>query len=126
VSNSSFLNGDVGITGLMILNFSKQIIVSPSLVCVSYCSLLLFCASTYCCSVLVFEEDIVYIFCCLSLEVHCNTYYELALLSWVVQFEFVHTGRTGIADQSDRSRLTGFYNCRFSQVLPIHTPLDNF
>jgi hypothetical protein len=29
VSNSSFLNGDVGITGLVILNFGKQIIVSP-------------------------------------------------------------------------------------------------
>jgi hypothetical protein len=28
VSNSSFLNGDIGITGLVILNFSKQIIVS--------------------------------------------------------------------------------------------------
>jgi hypothetical protein len=27
VSNSSFLNGDVGITGLVILNFGKQIIV---------------------------------------------------------------------------------------------------
>jgi hypothetical protein len=30
VSNSSFLNGDVGITGLVILNFGKQIIVSSS------------------------------------------------------------------------------------------------
>jgi hypothetical protein len=30
VSNSNFLNGDVGITGLMILNFGKQIIVSLS------------------------------------------------------------------------------------------------
>jgi hypothetical protein len=29
VSNSSFLNGDVGITGLVIPNFSQQIIVSP-------------------------------------------------------------------------------------------------
>jgi hypothetical protein len=29
VSNSSFLNGDVGITGLVILNFGLQIIVSP-------------------------------------------------------------------------------------------------
>jgi hypothetical protein len=29
VSNSSFLNRDVGITGLVILNFSQQIIVSP-------------------------------------------------------------------------------------------------
>jgi hypothetical protein len=29
VSNSSFLNGDVGITGLVILNFDQQIIVSP-------------------------------------------------------------------------------------------------
>jgi hypothetical protein len=28
VSNSSFLNRDIGITGLVILNFSKQIIVS--------------------------------------------------------------------------------------------------
>jgi hypothetical protein len=28
VSNSSFLNRDVGITGLVILNFGKQIIVS--------------------------------------------------------------------------------------------------
>jgi hypothetical protein len=30
VSNSSFLNRDVGITGLVILNFGKQIIASPS------------------------------------------------------------------------------------------------
>jgi hypothetical protein len=30
VSNSSFLNGDVGITGLVIPNFSKQIIVTLS------------------------------------------------------------------------------------------------
>jgi hypothetical protein len=30
VSNSSFLNGDVGITGLVILNFGKQIIASLS------------------------------------------------------------------------------------------------
>jgi hypothetical protein len=29
VSNSSFLNGDVGITGLVIPNFGQQIIVSP-------------------------------------------------------------------------------------------------
>jgi hypothetical protein len=29
VSISSFLNGDVGITGLVIPNFDKQIIVSP-------------------------------------------------------------------------------------------------
>jgi hypothetical protein len=29
VRNSSFLNGDVGITGLVIPNFGKQIIVSP-------------------------------------------------------------------------------------------------
>jgi hypothetical protein len=30
MSNSIFLNGDVGITGLVILNFGKQIIVYPS------------------------------------------------------------------------------------------------
>ena len=30
VSNSSFLNGDVGITGLVILNFGKQITASSS------------------------------------------------------------------------------------------------
>jgi hypothetical protein len=30
MSNSSFLNGDVGIMGLVILNFGKQIIVSLS------------------------------------------------------------------------------------------------
>jgi hypothetical protein len=32
VNNSSFLNGDVGITELVILNLGKQIIVSSSLV----------------------------------------------------------------------------------------------
>jgi hypothetical protein len=31
MSNSSFLNGDVGIMRLVILNFDKQIIVSPLL-----------------------------------------------------------------------------------------------
>jgi hypothetical protein len=45
VSNSSFLNGDVGITGLVILNFGKQIIVSSSSVYLPLFSLVHNCAS---------------------------------------------------------------------------------
>jgi hypothetical protein len=45
VSNSSFLNGDVEIMGLVILNFSKQIIMSSSSVYLPLYSLVHNCAS---------------------------------------------------------------------------------
>jgi hypothetical protein len=60
VSNSSFLNGDVGITGLIILNFSKQIIVSP-LVDFSLYLLVLLYFRIISCGVLYCLVDIVYI-----------------------------------------------------------------
>jgi hypothetical protein len=70
VSNSSFLNGDVGITGLMILNFGKQIIVSlliyfPLYLLVLLCFRVIFCGVLYC------LVDIVYIRLCISLGAHC-------------------------------------------------------
>jgi hypothetical protein len=60
VSNSSFLNGDVGITGLMIPNFSKQIIVSPLIDFPLYL-LVVLCFRIISCSVLYCLVDIVYI-----------------------------------------------------------------
>jgi hypothetical protein len=60
VSNSSFLNGDVGIMGLMILNFGKQIIVSP-LVDFPLYLLVLLCFRIISCGVLSCLVDIVYI-----------------------------------------------------------------
>jgi hypothetical protein len=60
VSNSSFLNGDVGITGLVILSFSKQIIVSPFVDFPLYL-LVLLCFRIISCGVLYFLVDIVYI-----------------------------------------------------------------
>jgi hypothetical protein len=60
VSNSSFLNGDVGITGLVILNFGQQIIVSP-LVYFPLCLLVLLCFRVISCGVLYCFVDIVYI-----------------------------------------------------------------
>jgi hypothetical protein len=46
VSNSSFLNGDVGITRLVILNFGKQIIVLYFLV--QLCFRVISCDVLYC------------------------------------------------------------------------------
>jgi hypothetical protein len=69
VSNSSFLNGVIGITGLVILNFGKQIIVSPLFYFPPYL-LVLFCFYVICCYVLHCLIDIVYIYLCVSLEVH--------------------------------------------------------
>jgi hypothetical protein len=60
VSNSSFLNGDVGITGLVILNFGKKIIVSP-LVDFPLYLLVLLCFRIISCGVLYCLVDIVYI-----------------------------------------------------------------
>jgi hypothetical protein len=60
VSNSSFLNGDVGITGLVILNFSQQIIVSP-LVYFLFYLLVLLCFRVISCGVLYCFVYIVYI-----------------------------------------------------------------
>ncbi len=60
VSNSSFLNGDVGITELVILNFGKQIIVSP-LVDFPLYLLVLLCFHVISCGVLYCLVDIVYI-----------------------------------------------------------------
>jgi hypothetical protein len=60
VSNSSFLNGDVGITGLIILNFGKQIIVSPLIYFPLYL-LVLLCFCVISCAVLYCFVDIVYI-----------------------------------------------------------------
>jgi hypothetical protein len=60
VSNSSFLNGDVGITGLVILNFGKQIIVSPVVYFPLYL-LVLLCFHIISCGVLYCLVDIMYI-----------------------------------------------------------------
>jgi hypothetical protein len=60
VSNSSFLNGDVGITELVILNFSQQIIVSPLIYFPLYL-LVLLCFRVISCDVLYYFVDIVYI-----------------------------------------------------------------
>jgi hypothetical protein len=60
VSNSSFLNGDVGITGLVIPNFGQQIIVSP-LVYFPLYLLVLLCFHVISCGVLYCFVDIVYI-----------------------------------------------------------------
>jgi hypothetical protein len=60
VSNSSFLNGDIGITGLVIPNFGKQIIVSL-LVDFPLYLLVLLCFRIISCGVLYCLVDIVYI-----------------------------------------------------------------
>jgi hypothetical protein len=60
VSNSSFLNGDVGITGLVIANFDKQIFVSPLVDFLLYL-LVLLCFRIISCGVLYYLVDIVYI-----------------------------------------------------------------
>jgi hypothetical protein len=60
VSNSSFLNRDVGITGLVISNFDKQIIVSPLIDFPLYL-LVLLCFRIISCGVLYCLVDIVYI-----------------------------------------------------------------
>jgi hypothetical protein len=60
VSNSSFLNGDIGITGLMIMNFDQQIIVSPLVYFLLYL-LVLLCFRVISCGVLYCLIDIVYI-----------------------------------------------------------------
>jgi hypothetical protein len=60
VSNSSFLNVDVGITGLVIPNFGKQIIVSPLVDFLLYL-LVLLCFHIISCGVLYCLVDIVYI-----------------------------------------------------------------
>jgi hypothetical protein len=61
VSNSSFLNGDVGITGLVILNLGQQIIVSPLVNFPPYL-LVLLCFRVISCGVLYCLVDIVYIY----------------------------------------------------------------
>jgi hypothetical protein len=60
VSNLSFLNGDVGITGLVILNFGQQIIMSPLVYFLLYL-LVLVCFRVISCGVLYYLVDIVYI-----------------------------------------------------------------
>jgi hypothetical protein len=60
VSNSSLLNGDVGITELVIPNFSKQIIVSLLIYFPLYL-LVLLCFRVISCGVLYYLVDIVYI-----------------------------------------------------------------
>jgi hypothetical protein len=62
VSNSSFLNGDVEIIGLVILNFGKQIIMSFLLVYVSLYFLVQLCFRGISCDVLYCLVDIVYIY----------------------------------------------------------------
>jgi hypothetical protein len=61
VSNSSFLNEDVGITELMIPNFGQQIIVSPMVYFPLYL-LVLVCFHVISCGVLYCLVDIVYIY----------------------------------------------------------------
>jgi hypothetical protein len=70
VSNSSLLNEDVGITWLMILNFSKQIIMSLLIYFLIYL-LILLCFRVIFCDMLHCLVNIVYIYLCVSLEVHC-------------------------------------------------------
>jgi hypothetical protein len=60
VSNLSFLNRDVGIMGLVIPNFGKQIIVSPLVDFLLYL-LVLLCFRIISCGVLYCLVDIVYI-----------------------------------------------------------------
>jgi hypothetical protein len=62
VSNSSFLIGDVGITGLVILNFGKQIIVSSLLVYLPLYFLIQLRFRVISCDVLYCLVDIVYIY----------------------------------------------------------------
>jgi hypothetical protein len=73
VRNSIFLNGYVVITSLVILNFGKEIIVSP-LFYFPLCLLVLLCFRVISCDVLHCLVDIVYIYLCVSLEVHCIYY----------------------------------------------------
>jgi hypothetical protein len=61
VRNSSFLNRDVGIMKLVILNFGKQIIVSP-LVYFPLYLLVLLCFRVISCDVLYCLVDIMYIY----------------------------------------------------------------
>jgi hypothetical protein len=70
VSNSSFLNGDIGIIGLVILNFGKQIIV-PLLIYFPLYLLVLLCFRVISCGVLYCLVDIVYIHVRISLGAHC-------------------------------------------------------
>jgi hypothetical protein len=70
VSNSSFLNRDVGITGLVIPIFGKQIFVSLLIYFPLYL-LVLLCFDVISCDVLRCLVDIVYIYLCVSLKVHC-------------------------------------------------------
>jgi hypothetical protein len=70
VSNSSYLNREVGITGLVILNFGKQILVSHLLYLPVY-SLILLCFRSISCDVFHCLLGIVYIYLSVSLEVHC-------------------------------------------------------
>jgi hypothetical protein len=69
VRNSSFLNGDIRIMGLVIPNFGKQIIVSLLFYFPLY-PLALLCFHVISCDMLHCLVDIVYIYLCVSLEVH--------------------------------------------------------
>jgi hypothetical protein len=69
VSSSTFLNGDVGIMGLVILNFGKEIIMSPLFYFLLYL-LVLLCLHVISCDVFHCLVDIMYIYLCVSLEVH--------------------------------------------------------
>jgi hypothetical protein len=62
VSNSRFLNGDVGITELGIVNFGKQIIVPPLLVYLPVYFLVQLCFPAISYDVLYCLVDIVYIY----------------------------------------------------------------
>jgi hypothetical protein len=70
VSNSSFLNEDVGITVLMIPNLGKQIIVGLLIYFLLYL-LVLLCFHVISCDVIHCLVVIVYIYPCVSLKVHC-------------------------------------------------------
>jgi hypothetical protein len=61
VSNSNFLNEDVEITELVILNFGQQIIMSPLVYFLLYL-LVLLCFHVISCVVLYCFVDIVYIY----------------------------------------------------------------
>jgi hypothetical protein len=101
VSNSSFLNGDLGITGLVIPNFGQQIIVSP-LVYFLFYLLVLLCFHVISCGVLYCLVDIVYIHLNISrssLHIFCELDYllrEISLNSLLPIRPVWYTSQTGL------------------------------
>jgi hypothetical protein len=74
LSNSIFLNGDVEITGLMILNFGKQIIMSHLIYFLLYLIILL-CFHVISCGMLYY----------LTVNISRNTLHILFELDWLLK-----------------------------------------